>query len=175
MLEYVYLFLGCSLVSGAISYAWWMRVRVIDLRQDIFDVRDELFDCALEFDGHDDPAYKLVREHLNTLASTAPIISLMLLASVLGRNIPEGFSDFKKKMTSSDPRLQEGIELALSKSSDRVCRYLIFETFTGIVAYSVSLVVNLSGVLASQMLVWTTRWVNSDNPKEFQQKIILNG
>jgi hypothetical protein len=39
--HWLFLF-GVFLMSGGVSYAWWLKLRVLWFRQDIYDLRDEL-------------------------------------------------------------------------------------------------------------------------------------
>jgi hypothetical protein len=52
----------------------------------IFDIRDELFDTALELNAFDDPAYQQIREHLNHVASTAGLISVPFVVTAVSQH-----------------------------------------------------------------------------------------
>ena len=53
MLGNVSLFIAIAILIFTIYYAWWTKIRVVKLRQDIFDKRDELFDLAINVQASD--------------------------------------------------------------------------------------------------------------------------
>lgn len=115
-----WMMLGVLMVSLATTYAWWCRVRVINLRQDIFDIRDRLFDEAVALGEVDDPAHQDARAHLNRLA-TAKIISIPVLGYL---SLGVSAAPHKK---AANFKLGRAIDSALDESAKRVFAYLIHD------------------------------------------------
>ena len=81
-----------SAILGAIGVIWffygpWQRILVDLLRQRLFEIRDNVFDIAA--DGRisfDDPAYRFLRDFLNTIIRFADRVSVprfLFLSSVV--------------------------------------------------------------------------------------------
>lgn len=121
----LYIMVGTLILSASASYAWWTRVRIIDLRQDIFDERDELFDVAMRLDALDDPAYRAARRHLNHIARTVDFISLELLVYV-GQHLPP----LDPIHTENEP-LRNAIDDACVSCARRIVHSLLRETVSG--------------------------------------------
>lgn len=118
----VFVFLG----SGGVSYLWWVKVREIRLRQDIFAIRDDLFDAAVKNGWLDDPAYRAFREFLNMVLALAHDVSVPLF--VFFSQQPAVEEPFPK---AQDPRLQRMIEQQTHQVASRLVRFVRYETLTG--------------------------------------------
>jgi hypothetical protein len=120
--------LGVLLVSCGLGYAWFVAFRVVRLRQDLFDVRDWLFDRATILEGGlADPAYKQAREHLNAMANIADSLSIPVVMYCWSRFDGESFDWIKTENAS----LQRDIDAAVDRAAERIFRYLERETFRG--------------------------------------------
>jgi hypothetical protein len=159
----IWLFVGVLLVSLSLAYAWWTRVRVINLRQDIFDLRDELFVSAMALDQLDDPAHTSARDHLNAVAMTADFLTIPLLAYLLHAGVGA-----KQVVRSQKHELQRAIDDALEHCASRIAFYLTHETFTGIVILPLLRIVRLTGVVHVQTKRWIMRWLVSSSPEELE-------
>jgi len=155
--------IGMVLASLSITYAWWVRIRVINLRQDIYDIRDRLFDKALALESLSDPAYREAREHLNKVAAIVNRLSLMVLAFVLGQGRSEPMGD---RFKTSNFELQHAINESLEASSSRLAHYLFRETLTGAFCSLLLIRTRVSDVVEAQLLKWSRRWVYSQSPDE---------
>lgn len=73
-----YILLGAGLVglSFVITYAWWCRFRVWVLRQDLFEIRDRLWDEAMRCGFIDDPAHRDARDAINAMIRFCPRLSV---------------------------------------------------------------------------------------------------
>lgn len=143
--------IGTVMVSLALSYAWWTRVRVINFRQDVFDIRDELFDRAMELGALDDGAYKAARNHLNSAANTMEMVTVWGVAYYV-RHV--GVVTTAKEMATKNAPLQEAICNAMEALAVRLTRYLVGETLAGrLVTLRVS---------QKRVLLWARRWVQSE-------------
>ena len=157
---------GILLVSLSLTYAWWTKVRVICLRQDIYDIRDELFDRALKLDGLSDPAYKQARERLNASASVADVFSLITLAKMKSMDI-----SVDDAFCSTNKELQDAIDESLRKCSIRICRFLLRETLSGVFISLLAKVWKSKRQSKSQTSDSVNRWVSSPSPERLQSTL----
>ena len=152
---------GTTMLSAVLAYSWWCRIRVVALRQDIFDLRDGLFDVALAESIFDDPAYRFARQHLNQVANVADSITIPVLAFVLHRGVKE-----ITQPKSDNDRMQQAIELAMRQCVERIMRFLWHQTFTGWVVRPILSLVHISTLVESQTHRWMERWVKSTVAEE---------
>lgn len=157
---------GVLLISGALTYAWWIRVRVVCLRQDIYDLRDELFDIALKLRALDDPGYKATRAHLNGLARSAEVISvpLAIYASTLET---EAAAHRGHSFRSADPALQSSIDDVHDRCARRLVRFLFWETLSGLVGRIFFAMTRNLRLAAERMSITVMeRWIESAYPEQ---------
>ena len=132
MLSISILYVSVVSLSLVISYLYWIKIRVIRLRQEIFDKRDDLFDKAAELNAFDDAAYQNARHCLNGLISFVPYLSVPMVTYIVShdgteRNLPK----------SSNQELQRSIDEVFSWTANRLYRYIVRETATGWVLWFV--------------------------------------
>jgi hypothetical protein len=120
---------GGSLIIGlAISYAYWCRVRVTFLREDLFIIRDSLWESARELDRFDDPAYQKTREMFNTCIRAASFMSLpQVIGSLVMARADESVNEDELK--SDCKEMQAAIDEAGQKLVKRVSTYLLRDRF----------------------------------------------
>lgn len=150
---------GAVIISLALSYAWWTKVRVINFRQDVFDIRDELFARAMELKAFDDPAYRATREHLNRLAVSADYATVSVIAYLMHKGLSDGLKD---RTRTSNPPLQAAIDASLEATAKRLAHLLVYETATGWLVMVMSTPARLREVAFQQTLCWTRRWILSE-------------
>lgn len=114
-------------LSVTLAYAWWVKIRVLRLREDMFGIRDELFDEVLAAGAVDDPAYREAREYLNGLIRGAPAISVPAFAYVLMSHCPPT----KQLVKSARQDVQALVDRSMNAAIRRVRMYLVNETVTG--------------------------------------------
>ena len=158
------IFVGMMIVSCALSYAWWCKVRVVQLRQDLFDLRDALFDAASDIGALDDPAYRAARRHFNAIARTAEHITIPVLAFVLHRGVSRN-----EMLKSDNPRLQEEIDRALDSCADRLRAYLLKDTFTGRITLPMMRLVRIGTIVEDEAKRGLVRVLASDVPERFER------
>ena len=151
---------GSLIASLALSYAWWTHVRIVRLRQDIFDKRDELFDIASRLDRLDDPAYRAARRHLNSAANAAKVISFEFLFYVMGQ---EGDTENIIPETNNE-HLQQAINESLTWCAERIVDSLFTETFVGILLILRFKVRGIVSHLERPFRVWCYQWLVSLDP-----------
>lgn len=128
--ERIWLLLCACGLSACITYAWWVVLRVMRLRQDLLTIRDGLFDCATNLHALDDPAYRAARHSMNALVHMASALSLRTMVFLFvnrdrdGRTFPE----------PSTPEVGRAIDTAFNAVSKRIYHYILNETFGGWIA-----------------------------------------
>ncbi len=144
-----------SFAFGAfVSYAAWCLVRVLFIRQELFAVRDSLWDRARDLDGFNDPAYQQARDHLNAGIKVVPSCSVSLLKYTMKHC--RGAAPTRIK--SQNPELQAAIDEAYSKSARWFAKYILYWRASGwLFMVSISL-------KALQDI--TIRWLQSQAPAE---------
>lgn len=132
--EITMLFVGAAMVSAALGYACWVKVRVIRLREDIFAIRNRLFDKMTDLSSHDDPAYRHIRDELNTALQIADLISIPLLAYFwhMYRHDPQ-----PEQRRSDREQVQRGVDAARVRLRRRLASYLSRETLTGLMSQAI--------------------------------------
>jgi hypothetical protein len=129
--DYVLFGLGAAMVSIGLAYICWTHLRVIMLRQRLFEIRDALWDDATALNGLADPAYRATREHLNGAIRIVRWLSLPVIARA---NPSPGFVVPK----SEDPLLQEAIDRAYADCADAIVHYLMRQTVCGLFVSAVA-------------------------------------
>jgi len=154
--------IGVTLISVGLTYALWVKMRVLALRQDIFDARDWLFDRARDLNAFDDPGYRACREYLNAICRHADDLSWSAFGYVCSNE--EWKSDHKWIPDSSNADVKAAVDNAVEYSAKRVLRYLQYETLTGWVFGPVLTVMYLRRAVAEKALHVIERWIRSGSP-----------
>lgn len=155
----VYIILGSALMSLSVSYAWWLHVRIIDLRQDIYDKRDALFDIATELGALDDPAYRQARRHLNHIARTVEFVSFDILVYI-GKNAPS-----VSNLETDNERLRQAIDETMGWCAKRIVNSLLYETFSGWILIARFRLRGIVTALESRLTEKMRQWLASSYPE----------
>ena len=151
MIEIAVIVAGMSGLTLIGVYLGWRELRVVLLRQDMFAIRDELWDTAHRLEAFDDPAYLEAREILHAVIRRAHRIDLVTFAITLRT------AEVKHAPTlppARTPDMQSAIETALSKSYRRLSRYIVWERpFSGFALMQVANVI----VFLTKLAAWTRR------------------
>lgn len=117
--------LGCFGLSLVISYLMWCRIRLWSYRQDLFAIRDELWDAMRAKGTLDLPEHRDLRDAINSLVRLAPYLSLPTIAYAIfhGRKSLEPF------FAPTSPNV-EIIEFKLAALS-RTVKFLLCDSLTG--------------------------------------------
>lgn len=157
------LLIGALLFSITVGYACWVKIRVIRLTEDLFAIRDGLFDKICDLAAFDDPAYRATREHLNVLIRLVPTLSVPV---IVHWGSIAGSESSKESFPASDHKdVQEAIAAAFLKAGERVLRYLRNETLGGIALLLLSFCIRTVKQVSPESLA---RSFASDTPKEFE-------
>jgi hypothetical protein len=123
----IQLILFSTLLSLAIAYAWWVKFRVWMLREDLFAIRDRLWDKMSEDGQLDDPGHRHVRNEINALIRIAPLFSVLTVFSI----VLEG---------AQFDLIQQGpfsgsVQKARDEVVQRITRYLLLHTLFGLIVF----------------------------------------
>jgi hypothetical protein len=143
--------IGCFGISVVFTYAWWTRVRIWVFRQDLFAIRDELWDQMEKKGKLDDLAYRDLRDAINSLIRLAPFLSLLTLIRLLL------FHQGLKKLLRTDDSVPE-LRAARSKAVIRAARYILFESLSGLVLTAIATVFGIATALRDA-LVQRIEWL----------------
>lgn len=119
--------LGTTLIAAGVGYAWWTRLRVWMLRQDLFAIRDALWDSMRAKGELDDPAHRECREGINAMIRLAPYLSLISVWRILAIGI-------HARMSPMEADIPTEVEEARNRVFIRIARYLLYWTLMGWVA-----------------------------------------
>ncbi len=141
----------CTLgLSLSVSFGVWSRIRVLFLRQEFFRIRDDLWDAAFRLNAFDDPAYRDARSHINSVISSAPLLSIqsLMLASSMAskREVP----------ISDNPDMNNEINKAMGQCADKIHRFVLWHKTSGWFTMMIVGFSRLSRSLSKQ-------WVESDS------------
>jgi hypothetical protein len=126
----VELVIGVLLISGSVTYGLWTIIRVLQLRQDIYDLRDFLFDEAQKIGALGDPAYRDLRNTLNGLARIADRVSVPATVYLFLQDPPSG-SAASARRESSREDVERLVQSVYTRLTNRLARYLFLETAAG--------------------------------------------
>jgi|GEM_PF-5065808 len=158
------IYLGALLLSAVVAAAWWTRIRQMWLRQDIYDLRDELFDTMAKAGTLDDPAYRSARSHLNYVAQCAgdlslPVFLYLLHAGVKGKAIESSENEF----------VQRTVQETIENCATRIVRFLVLETGAGLLMSLSALVLSLYGAMKQRFLILARRWILSLSAEQMSE------
>ena len=114
-------------LSCTISYMWWAKIRVWMLRQDLFLIRDALFDKAREKDFFDHQHYKSTREAINGMIQFAPHMSITTLVELIKLDL--------SPVACEDNESLHDCHVALNQMSRTIIDYVFCRTASGYIWY----------------------------------------
>ena len=126
--------LGTFLGGCALTYLMWTTVRVVFLRQDIFEIRDRLWFAAQAAGGLDDPAYIEARHHINVMATMASWFSLSVVEAMLkfaAQRVRRDGTNVALPRRSDDEVLQQAIDRAYAECTRRITNYMLYDCVSG--------------------------------------------
>lgn len=140
----IQLVLFATLLSFTLTYAWWIRFRVWMLREDLFDIRDTLWDTMQAAGQLDDPEHRRVRDEINALIRVAPLISMGTV--IRGLFEAENWDPIEPCCVC--PPVQQ----ARGESLRRVSQYVLFQTILGLTICAVFAAIMIGTRLPSRAL-----------------------
>ena len=148
-----------AVISSVLTYAWWIHFRVWMLRQDLFEIRDDLWDEMSEKGELDDPAHRETREGINSMIRFSPYLSirtLILIATDGAENVQQ----------STD--LPQAVVEARKAVFNRIMRFMLLETVTGLACTFLAMLVMSHSVAISQMQKWISRIFDSSDVRTME-------
>ncbi len=119
--------LACIGLSLTLTYIWWMRLRVWMFREELFAIRNELWDAMLAKNDLENPAHREFRAGANALIRLAPMLSIFtVLRLVLNED------DTRNLLPRQQAVVIEEIEKSRHKLVLRVVRFILFESLSGL-------------------------------------------
>lgn len=125
---HVMFILSATLLSCAITYVWWTVIRITELREDLFTIRDSLFDTASSLNTFDDPAYRAARVQLDGLIRLADGLSLPILIYLIALTERE---QPQSPPHSNNVQLQKAIDSARGAAVARIVRFVTRHSLLG--------------------------------------------
>jgi len=115
--------IGCFMVGCGIAYAWWIRIRVWLLRQDLFVIRDGLWYAMRDAGKLDHPAHRKARQNLNVMIRFAPRLSIRVINEFASWKIGDPVFDKCEDLPET--------AVAMRQANHRYARYILRETLSG--------------------------------------------
>lgn len=141
MMAFTVYILAVLLLSSAVTYIVWCHVRNDFLRQEIFNVRDDLFDDATQLGFLDEPLYTECRTQLNSLASKTDYITTALIVRslVLARTTSLPVNPLEE---AAPEHVRLRVQLAHMTIGMTVYRHLLYRTLSGWVFFLICFMAN---------------------------------
>lgn len=164
MIEVAIFMLGVCGVSVALTYAVWTKLRVLILRQELLDIRDDLFDKAVNVGGLTEPAYTEAREFMNDAAAIAEDITWQVMYMV---TLINDVTPAVVRIRSDNEVLQAEIDNAYEKVTAVVARHLVRRSLSGMIAFVVGFVRRTGTPGREHIERATAKTLNSETFREF--------
>lgn len=155
---------GTFLISVAVVYTAWSHVRLIFFRQDLFQVRDRLWDKARELNAFSDPAYVEARQKINDCIAAANWINAPAVLPP-AESLPHYF-------TTENRDMRKAVQAAHRELTRRILRYVLLERASGWAYIARAVFARIFDVMRNGFgnlwFSWqdsTTSWVASDYPR----------
>jgi hypothetical protein len=147
-------------MSACLAYALWSKVRVIFLREELFEIRDDLWDAARRHGGFDDPAYLEARTHLNAAIVAGPLCSVSILQGVV-RRVKREDIEAAISQKSQNHEFQNAIDLAYRRTISKCVAYIYLWRASGWLH-----VINFR---TRAVRLQFMRWLKSNEPAELAE------
>ena len=128
-------------LSCIVAYALWLQVRVIRLREDLFEIRDDLFDFAATRGECDDPGYRYARGVINAVIAMADSISLGMFVHL---NKTQFKPTHEGNPACLSVEMQDEVNRAIFRCGSRIARYILHETLSGRCTYIACLIAQMN-------------------------------
>lgn len=127
--ELLRLILWFTALSLVLAYALWVKLRVVLLRQALFEIRDDMFDQVAALGRLDDPAYLVRRASINSVIRISGTLTPVTIAYLVGTATPADMP------TSTDKNVQDVLLKTHDRVVRRLTRYISRETLTGVLLF----------------------------------------
>lgn len=158
------------LLSATISYALWVRWRVWILRQDLFAIRDRLWDSMYAKRALADPDYMACRHDINGMIKVAPALSLFSFLKFLDMGVHE-----HDPQVSQGEHLPDEVVAARRAVFIRVAKFMLFESLAGLSIAGIALLFGFSGVLRKFLVSRIQKFFDSREIREIGRQFEASG
>jgi len=139
-----------------VAYIIWLRWRVWILRQDLFEIRDQLWDKMRQEGKLGDSEHRIVRQTINGVIRVAPILSIITLVIALLSGLHGDSPNIHNSSAKN----------ALNKVIVRLARYIMFETITGLLLMAFALIFMFPRFVIKNLQKALQRWMSSQEVRE---------
>ena len=157
------LILACVGLSLSISYLWWVWWRVWIFRQDLFVIRDRLWDAVRAGGLLDDPAHRECRQDINAMIRLAPVLSLFTFLELF--EFVEGESASRKSV------VPEAVTEARTAVYLRTFHFLFLESFSGLAVLAVFATLGLGDMLRKYFYSGMEKFFVSKGVQAFARQV----
>lgn len=147
-----------SSISSLITYCWWVHFRVWLLRQDLFRIRDALWDEMRRSGQLEHPSHTNLRDGINAVIRLAPYLSMRTIAKFLVTGVEPSRHITQLKL------VKEANDEALM----RILRYLFLETLTGLICTGAALAFLSPSLAKKQISEWVSRVFDSSDIRSIE-------
>lgn len=160
MSEFLLLMLGSLLINAALVYAWWAKIRVMIFRNQMFQIRDELWRAAVETNCCEDEGYQVARAHINAHIHLTNLLSL----SVVNHFRDAGVESEGERATPCD-QIASAVEKAYEDSTHLILNYIILWRASGWFYILRHFVTHFSVRAMRDFYRVMTHWLRSTQPE----------
>ena len=151
--------IGSLLIGAAVAYAMWLDFRVIRYRQDVFKIRDAMWDRMRERGDLELHDHQVARMAINATIRYAPQMSFLSIGAALGNGVRRIDSPIQ------DAEIQDFVDQTAARTTDYVFRESLFGwVFIPVLKFMI-LILNIIPERAAteQGNSWTRRFLMSDD------------
>jgi hypothetical protein len=123
MTPIVEMLIWSGVLTALVCYAWWARIRVWALRQDLLAIRDEAASIMGNKGMLDDVHHLELREAIDAIIRSAPDLTLFTAETILVTHT--------SAVRESDAPVPPEIAAFSGQVGARLAHYLLFESITG--------------------------------------------
>jgi len=131
MMSFLIFSLGVYILTWALLDPIRARVRNDEFRQDLYDIRDRLFDEMREARALDDPAHRALRSVLNHLIRIAPVLSPPLWITLAASADARDAIVTTVRQAGDIEAAQRAVDSALDATCRRLAQRLLKESLIG--------------------------------------------
>lgn len=153
-------FAAFMILGGMVNYAIWCRLRGVFLRQDLFAVRDALWDQAQKGGFLADARYIATRRQINGLIRSASLLSIEIL------RLPVPSKDRIKLPNAGSRHIEQLCDAALSDCGRIVWVYVLFHRASGWLYVAGALLRGVMAATKRKTLELAKSWARSTLPEQ---------
>jgi hypothetical protein len=133
---------------------------VFIVRQELFEVRDALWDAVRSLDSFSDPAYLQTRATLNAMIHSAHKFNLPVFIY-----LTKEFRAETESTRSNSPEVQQAIDQAIGKAAFVLARYIVFyRPFSALASVLNLMIKNKTRKIIDSVRDRIARWMKDDGP-----------